>query len=99
MSTVLFSGQSKAPGDDLRRALSGAGFTVADHLLGATPPVDFGPVVAAIVETGDRADVALAQTRRWRQPCGFQRAREYVRSCQYRRNVLLSQSISSNSWR
>jgi serine phosphatase RsbU (regulator of sigma subunit) len=70
MPTVLLSALPQAPGDDLRRVLAGAGFAVADHLLGSAPPVDFGPVVAAVVEAGERADLAAAQTRRWRVELG-----------------------------
>ncbi len=63
---VLLSASPQAPADDLRRLLTAGGFAVADHLLGAAPPVDFAPVVAAVVETGERIDAAAAQTRRWR---------------------------------
>jgi serine phosphatase RsbU (regulator of sigma subunit) len=34
--------------------------------------VDFGPVVAAVVEVGGRAEAAAAQTRRWRAELGDQ---------------------------
>ncbi len=52
-----------ADSDELRKVVASAGFSVADHLLGSAPAVDFGPVVAAVVEAGERVDVASAQTR------------------------------------
>lgn len=70
MSTVLLSSAPPAPGDDLRGTLAAAGFAVVDHSLGSTPAVDFGPVVAAVIEVGDRAATAAAQTRRWRAELG-----------------------------
>ena len=71
-ATVLLSAAPLAPADDLRRLLPAAGFVVADHALGSTPSVDFGPVVAAVVEVGDRTELAAAQTRRWRAELGDQ---------------------------
>lgn len=68
--TVLLSGPPHPAPDDLRRHLSAAAFAVTDHALGATPPVDFGPVVVAVVEVGEKSDVAAAQTRRWRIELG-----------------------------
>lgn len=65
MPTVLLSNPPQTPADDLRQLLTDAGFAVADHLLGAAPAVDFAGVAAAVVEVGERADVAAAQTRRW----------------------------------
>src|SRR5262245_19852513 len=70
MPTVLLSNPPQSPADDLRRLLADAGFAVDDHLLGSTPAVDFAHVVAAVVEVGERADVAAAQTRRWRVELG-----------------------------
>jgi serine phosphatase RsbU (regulator of sigma subunit) len=70
MPTVLLSGSPQSPPDDLRRLLSGAGFAVADHLLGSPPTIDLTPVVVAVIEVGERADVAAAQTRRWRVELG-----------------------------
>lgn len=70
MPTVLLSYPPQAPADDLRQTLLAAGFAVADHLLGAAPAVEFAHVVAAVVEVGERADVAAAQTRRWRGELG-----------------------------
>jgi serine phosphatase RsbU (regulator of sigma subunit) len=70
--TVLLSAPLQCPADDLRRLLAGAAFAVADHLLGSAPAVEFGPVVVAVVEVGERADVAAAQTRRWRGELGDQ---------------------------
>lgn len=70
MSTILLSTAPPAPGDDLRGILVAAGFAVADHALGSTPAVDLGPVVAAVIEVGDRATAAAAQTRRWRAELG-----------------------------
>jgi serine phosphatase RsbU (regulator of sigma subunit) len=70
MPTVLLSGPPQAPADDLRRMLAAAGFAVADHLLGSVPAVDLTQTVAAVVEVGERADVATAQTRRWRVELG-----------------------------
>ena len=68
-ATVLLSAPPSAT-DDLRRALAAAAFVVADHALGAAAPVDFAPLVAAVVEVGDKPDVAAAQTRRWRIELG-----------------------------
>ena len=68
--TVLLSVYPQAPADDLRRILPAAGFTMTDHSLGSTPTVDFGPIVAAVIEVGERADIAAAQTRRWRVELG-----------------------------
>ena len=68
--TVLLSGPPQSPLDDLRRALASAAFAVADHTLGAATPVDFGPVVVAVVEVGGKPDAAAAQTRRWRIELG-----------------------------
>ncbi|HVK17455.1 MAG TPA: hypothetical protein VM533_10935, partial [Fimbriiglobus sp.] len=76
MSTVLVSTLPPAATDDLRRLLAAAGFGVADHPLGAVPAVDFGPVAAAVVEVGERADVAAAQTRRWRIELGDEVVRQ-----------------------
>lgn len=70
MSTVLLSSSPQAPADDLRRILTAAGFGVADHSLGAAPAVDFGSIAVAVIETGDRAPAAAAQTRRWRAELG-----------------------------
>lgn len=71
MSTVLLS-TADPPAADLRHALAGAGFAAADHALGSTPAVDFGPVAAAVVDVGEKPDVAAAQTRRWRIELGDQ---------------------------
>lgn len=70
MPTVLLSHPPQAPADDLRVTLTDAGFKVAGHTLGAAPAVDFANVVAAVVEVGERADLAVAQTRRWRGELG-----------------------------
>src|SRR4051794_14411681 len=70
MPTVLLSAPPQSPADDLRRLLAAAGFAVADHLLGSPPAVDLSPVVVAVVGVGERADVAAAQTRRWRVELG-----------------------------
>jgi serine phosphatase RsbU (regulator of sigma subunit) len=80
-ATVLLSSPPDSTGDELRKLISAAGFVVADHLLGSAPAVDFGPVVAAVVEVGggpgpapvtDWAGVAAAQLRRWRAELGDQ---------------------------
>lgn len=79
-ATVLLSSPPDSTGDELRKLVTSAGFVVADHLLGAAPVVDFGPVVVAIVEVGERqpsphrdwVGVAAAQTRRWRAELGDQ---------------------------
>jgi serine phosphatase RsbU (regulator of sigma subunit) len=70
--TVLLSSPPDSTGDELRRVVAAAGFAVSDHLLGSAPAVDFGPVAAAVVEVGDRAGLAAAQTRRWRAELGDQ---------------------------
>ena len=69
-ATVLLSTPPTSTGDELRRLVTAAGFVVADHLLGAPPAVDFGPVVVAVIEVGDTPEVAAAQTRRWRAELG-----------------------------
>ena len=71
-ATVLLSSPPDSTGDELRKLVASAGFAVADHLLGSPPAVDFGPVVVALIEVGARADVAAAQTRRWRAELGDQ---------------------------
>jgi phosphoserine phosphatase RsbU/P len=68
MSVVLLS--AVEPPADLHHVLTGAGFAVTDHGLGAIPPVDFGEVALAVIEVGDRPDAAAAQTRRWRAELG-----------------------------
>ena len=72
MSTVLLSFGPHRDVDEVRRALVDAGFAIVEHVLGSTLAVDFGPVVAAVVFVGDRADIATAQTRRWRIELGDQ---------------------------
>ncbi|MCI0703069.1 MAG: SpoIIE family protein phosphatase [Planctomycetia bacterium] len=71
-ATVLFSSPPDARAEETRRLIASAGFVVADHLLGSTPAVDFGPVVTAVIEVGERTDIAAAQTRRWRAELGDQ---------------------------
>jgi hypothetical protein len=71
-ATVLLSSPPDSTGDELRKLVASAGFVVADHLLGSPPAVDFGPVVVAVIEVGERHDVAAAQTRRWRAELGDQ---------------------------
>ncbi len=71
-ATVLLSSAPDSTGDELRKLIASAGFAVADHLLGSPPAVDFAPVVVAVIEVGERADVATAQTRRWRAELGDQ---------------------------
>jgi sigma-B regulation protein RsbU (phosphoserine phosphatase) len=63
MPTVLLSAAADAP--DIRAAVEAAGFAVAAHALGATPPVDFAPVAVAVV-VAEPVPAAAAQTRRWR---------------------------------
>lgn len=70
MPTVLLSASPHRPADDHRRILDADGFAVADHLLGSVPAVEFASVVAAVIEVGDRVEVATAQTRRWRGELG-----------------------------
>jgi serine phosphatase RsbU (regulator of sigma subunit) len=67
-ATVLLSSppDAPAPEEEVRRLIASAGFAVIGHRLGSAPAVDFGPVVVAVVEVGERAEVAAAQTRRWR---------------------------------
>jgi hypothetical protein len=72
MPTVLLSTPAGFAADDLRAAAEAAGFAVAGHALGSTPPVDFGPVAAAVVDVVEKADAAAAQTRRWRVELGDQ---------------------------
>jgi sigma-B regulation protein RsbU (phosphoserine phosphatase) len=71
-ATVLLSSPPDTSSDDLRKVIALAGFAVADHLLGSAPAVDFGPVVVAVVDVGERVEVASAQTRRWRAELGDQ---------------------------
>jgi sigma-B regulation protein RsbU (phosphoserine phosphatase) len=70
MATVLLSAPPGTGAEDLRRLLAAAGFAVSDHALGAAPAVDFAPVAVAVLDAADRADVAAAQTRRWRAELG-----------------------------
>lgn len=70
MLTVLLSSAPPTAADDLRGILIEAGFAVVGHSLGASPAVDFAPVAAAVIEVGDRAVAAAAQTRRWRAELG-----------------------------
>lgn len=67
--TILLSAPLRAP-SDLASALAPGGLAVVRHALGATPPVDFTPVVAAVVEVADHPAAAAAQTRRWRIELG-----------------------------
>jgi serine phosphatase RsbU (regulator of sigma subunit) len=53
-ATVLLSSPPDSVGDELRKLVTAAGFAVADHLLGSAPAVDFGPIVVAVIEVGDR---------------------------------------------
>jgi len=69
-STVLLSAPSMYPVDDLRTVLTEAGFAIREHVLGAPPGIDFASLAVACVEVGDLADVAAAQTRRWRAELG-----------------------------
>lgn len=66
--TVLLSAAG-GRGDDLRELLTGAGFAVRGHALGATATVDLSGVAAAVVEA-DPLEAAAAQTRRWRAELG-----------------------------
>src|SRR5262245_48596453 len=59
-----------SPPDDLRGLLAEAEFETRDHTLGSTPPVDFSSIAAAVVDVGERPDMASAQTRRWRAELG-----------------------------
>ena len=70
MSTILFSTLALEPTEELRRAVAQVGFRAAKHQLGSAPGIDFGPVAVAVIEVGDRAEVAAAQTRRWRIELG-----------------------------
>ncbi len=73
VSQVLFS--SVSPGSaGLRSALADAGFEVVEHVLGSSPTVDFDGIAAAVIEVGDDATAATAQTRRWRLERGDDRA-------------------------
>jgi serine phosphatase RsbU (regulator of sigma subunit) len=68
MLAVLLS--AVAPPEGLRELLSGAGFPISDHVLGAVPPQDFGEIGVALIDVGDRQDAAIAQTSRWRAELG-----------------------------
>ena len=72
LATVLLSSPPGVASEETRHLITSAGFVVTDHLLGSAPAVDFGPVVAAVVEVGERVEVAVAQTRRWRAELGDQ---------------------------
>jgi phosphoserine phosphatase RsbU/P len=72
MATVLLSQPLNCDVAAVRGTLGDAGFTIVDHVLGSTPAVDFATVAAAIVVAGERADIAAAQTRRWRIELGDQ---------------------------
>jgi phosphoserine phosphatase RsbU/P len=66
LPVVLLSSATPESAADLRELLAGAGFSVRTHALGSAAGVDFGSVVAAVVEVGAQASAAAAQTRRWR---------------------------------
>lgn len=68
-STVLLSAIPGAAGD-LREPLAAAGFVVRDHALGSAPTVNFAGVDVAVVDAGEGAEAAAAQTRRWRAELG-----------------------------
>ncbi len=72
-ATVLLSSPHGRTGDgDLRRLVASAGFAVTDHALGSAPAVDFASVVVAVIDAGERVEMAAAQTRRWRAELGDQ---------------------------
>ncbi len=72
-ATILLSSlQGRAGDGELRKLVASVGFAVADHSLGSAPAVDFEPVVVAVIDTGERVEVAAAQTRRWRAELGDQ---------------------------
>jgi serine phosphatase RsbU (regulator of sigma subunit) len=70
MPPLVLVSSAAGEGADLRDALTAAGFGVRGHPLGATPATEFGPIAAAVVDVGARADAAAAQTRRWRAELG-----------------------------
>ena len=67
---VLLSRSSDNLASDLHRALTEAGFAVVDHTLGSAPSVEFGSVLVAVIDVGEKPDAAAAQTRRWRAELG-----------------------------
>lgn len=69
-STILLSALPHPPTEDLHRTLLATGFAVSGHALGSPPAVDFGPVLAVVIDVGGRVDLAAAQTRRWRVELG-----------------------------
>ncbi len=72
-ATVLLSCPPGRTGDgELRKLVASAGFALTDHAIGSAPAVDFNPVVVAVIDVGERADLAAAQTRRWRAELGDQ---------------------------
>jgi len=72
MARVLFSSFATPAAEALRASLIEAGFTVVPHGLGTAPAVDFSTVAVAVIDVGERVDLAIAQTRRWRLELGDQ---------------------------
>jgi sigma-B regulation protein RsbU (phosphoserine phosphatase) len=70
MTRVLLSSMLHSDSESIRESLAAAGFTVVPHGLGAAPTVDFTSLAAAVIDAGERTDLAAAQTRRWRLELG-----------------------------
>jgi sigma-B regulation protein RsbU (phosphoserine phosphatase) len=67
---ILLSRSLDNPVSDVHHALARSEFEIVDHVLGSAPTVEFNAVLAAVIDVGERADAAVAQTRRWRAELG-----------------------------
>lgn len=72
MPRVLLSSLRRANPDAVYESLTGAGFTVVPHALGSAPAIDFTSLAVAIIDVGERVDLAASQTRRWKLELGDQ---------------------------
>lgn len=70
MTRVLLSSLLHSDSESLRESLAAAGFIVVSHALGSAPAVDFSSIAVAVIDAGERTDLAAAQTRRWRLELG-----------------------------
>lgn len=70
MTRVLLSATSTANTAAIRESLTNGGFTVVPHTLASAPAIDFTSLAVAIIDVGQRIDLATSQTRRWRLELG-----------------------------
>jgi hypothetical protein len=70
MPRVLLSSSANADIAAIRESLAEAGFTIVPHVLASAPAIDFTSLAVAVVDVGERIDLATSQTRRWRLELG-----------------------------